>query len=113
MDRAKLSKFEAALARALDADTMMRMARTSGFCQRMRSVTAQELAVAVIAAMATQSTQTIADVQRMLTSEEDDVRAARLEAFPAPPARAETSERSEPTRAQGQAHGHAGGQHPS
>lgn len=68
MDRAKLSKFEAALARALDADTMMRMARTSGFCQRMRSVTPQELAVAVIAAMATQSTQTIADVQRMFNA---------------------------------------------
>lgn len=64
MDRAQLSKIGAALARALDADTMMRMTRTSGFCQRMRSVTPQELVVAVIAAMATQSTETIADVQR-------------------------------------------------
>lgn len=64
MDRDQLSKIGTALARALDADTMMRIARTSGFCQRMRSVTPQELVVAVIAAMATQSTETIADVQR-------------------------------------------------
>jgi hypothetical protein len=64
VDRAQLSKIGAALARALNADTMMRMARASGLCQRMRSVTPQELVVAVIAAMATQSTETIADVQR-------------------------------------------------
>lgn len=64
MDRAQLSKIGAALARALDADTIMRMARTSGFCQRMRTVTPQELVVAVIAAMATQNTETIADIQR-------------------------------------------------
>ncbi|MGZ9275453.1 MAG: IS4 family transposase, partial [Nitrospira sp.] len=64
VDKAQLSKIGAALARALDADTMMRMARTSGFCQRMRSVTPRELVVSVIAAMATQSTETIADVQR-------------------------------------------------
>jgi hypothetical protein len=37
--KGQLSKIGAALARALDADTMMRMERTSGFCQRMRSVT--------------------------------------------------------------------------
>jgi len=64
MDRAQLSKIGASLARALDADTLMRMARSSGFCQRMRSVTPQELVVAVIAAMATQNTETIADIQR-------------------------------------------------
>ena len=64
VDRAQLSKIGAALAGALNADMMMRMARASGLCQRMRSVTPQELVVAVIAAMATQSTETIADVQR-------------------------------------------------
>jgi hypothetical protein len=64
VDKAQLSEIGAALARALDADTMMRMARTSGFCQRMRWVTPRELVVSVIAAMATQSTETIADVQR-------------------------------------------------
>ena len=64
VDRAQLSKIGAALTRALDADTMMSMARASGFCQRMRSVTPQELVVAVIAAMAAQNTETIADVQR-------------------------------------------------
>lgn len=64
MDKAQLSKVGAALARSVNAGAIMRMARSSGFCQRMRSVTPQELAVAVIAAMATQSTETIADVQR-------------------------------------------------
>jgi hypothetical protein len=64
MDKAQLSKIGAALARAMDAGTMMRLARASGFCERMRSVAPQELAVAVIAAMATQNTETIADVQR-------------------------------------------------
>lgn len=64
MDKTQLSKISTAFARALDAKALMRMARTSGFCQRMRSVTPQELAVAVIAAMATQSTKTIADIQR-------------------------------------------------
>jgi hypothetical protein len=64
VDKAQLSKIRAALARAMDAGTMMRMARGSGFCERMRSVSPQELVVAVIAAMAAQSTETIADVQR-------------------------------------------------
>jgi hypothetical protein len=64
MDKAQLSKIGAALARAMDPATMMRLARASGFCQRMRSVSPQQLVVAVIAAMATQSTETIADVQR-------------------------------------------------
>ena len=68
MDGTQLSKIGAALARALDADTMMRMARVGGFCQRMRTVSPQELVVAVIASMATQSTETIADVQRMFNS---------------------------------------------
>jgi hypothetical protein len=49
-----LCKVGAALARALDADTMMQMARACGFCQRMRSVAPREWVVAVIAAMATQ-----------------------------------------------------------
>jgi hypothetical protein len=64
VDKAELSKVGAALARALDADTMMQMARACGFCQRMRSVAPRELVVAVIAAMATQHTETTADVQR-------------------------------------------------
>lgn len=64
MDKAQLSKIGAALARAMDAGAMMRIARSSGFCRRMRSVTPQQLAVAVISAMATQNTETIADVQR-------------------------------------------------
>ena len=64
MDKAQLSKIDAALTRAMDAGAMMRLARASGFCERMRSVAPQELAVAVIAAMATQNTETIADVQR-------------------------------------------------
>jgi hypothetical protein len=64
VDKTQLSKIGAELARAMDAATMMRLARASGFCQRMRSVSPQQLVVAVIAAMATQTTETIADVQR-------------------------------------------------
>jgi hypothetical protein len=65
VDGRHLSRINKALTRALNADAMMRMARASGFCQRMRTVPPHELAVAVIAAMATRSTETIADVQRM------------------------------------------------
>jgi hypothetical protein len=42
----------------------MRLARKSGFCQRMRVVPPHEVVIAVITAMATQNTETIADVQR-------------------------------------------------
>jgi hypothetical protein len=68
VDGTELSKIGAALARALDADTMMRLARVSGFCERMRTVSPRDLVVSVIAAMATQSTETIADVERTFNS---------------------------------------------
>jgi hypothetical protein len=64
VDKTLLCKVGAALAGALDADTMMQMAKACGFCQRMRSVAPRELVVAVFAAMATRHTETIVDVQR-------------------------------------------------
>jgi len=64
----QLSKIRIALERAMSSDTMMRMAKGSGFCERLRSVQPQEVALAVIAAMATRTTETIADIQRLFNA---------------------------------------------
>lgn len=64
MDERNLSRVQSELTQAMDPEALMRLARSSGFCQRMRSVFPHEVAVAVIACMATQKTETIADVLR-------------------------------------------------
>lgn len=64
MNEDVLTKIRAAFTRAIDPETLMRLARDSGFCQRMRVVPPHEVVIAVITAMATQTTETIADVQR-------------------------------------------------
>ena len=68
MDEQYLIKVQSALARALDPATLMRLARSSGFCQRMRSVSPHEVVVALVAAMATRTTETIADVVRVFNT---------------------------------------------
>jgi len=62
------SRVQSALLRAMEPSTIMRLARQSGFCQRMRSVSPHEVVVALIAAMATRSTETIADVVRIFNT---------------------------------------------
>lgn len=64
MNEDELTKVRAALTQAIDADCLMRLARASGFLQRLRVITPQQLVVSVIAAMASRTTETIADVQR-------------------------------------------------
>ena len=65
MDEQQLSRTQTALARALNPATLMELARHSGFCQRMRLVSSHELVVALVASMATQTTETIADIVRI------------------------------------------------
>jgi hypothetical protein len=52
----------------LDPAAIMSLARSSGFCQRMRSVSPHEVVVALVAAMATRTTETIADVVRVFNT---------------------------------------------
>ena len=65
MDERQLRRTQSELTQAMDPALLMRLARSSGFCQRMRSVFPHEVAASVIACMATQKTETIADVHRV------------------------------------------------
>ena len=68
MDERYLSRVQKTLKRALDPTTLMALARSSGFCQRMRSVAPHEMVVALLAAMGSRSTETIADVVRVFNT---------------------------------------------
>jgi hypothetical protein len=64
VDDSNLISIGAAFGRAMNSVTLTGLARDSKFCERMRTVSPHEVVVGVIAAMATQSTQSIADIQR-------------------------------------------------
>lgn len=68
MDARHLSRAQFALTQAMDPTALMRLARSSGFCRRMRSIFPHEVAVAVVTCMATQKTETIADVLRVFNA---------------------------------------------
>ena len=68
MDKRNLARALRELTAALEPEALMRLARSSGFCQRLRTVFPHEVAVALIASMATQKTETIADVQRVFNT---------------------------------------------
>ena len=65
MDERNLDRSQRDLTRAQDPNSPMQLARSSGFCQRLRSVFPHEAAVALITSMATQKTETIAGVLRV------------------------------------------------
>ena len=68
MDERNLARAQRELTAALEPEALMRLARSSGFCERMRTVFPHEVAVALIASMATQKTETIADVLRVFNT---------------------------------------------
>ena len=68
MNERKLSRLQSALTRALDPSTIMELARSTGFCQRLRTIYPHEVVVALVAAMGTRSTETIADVVRVFNT---------------------------------------------
>ncbi len=68
MNEQHISRVQSALTRAMSASKIMALARSTGFCERMRSVAPHEVVVALIAAMATRSTRTIADVVRVFNT---------------------------------------------
>lgn len=63
-----LSRVQSALNRAMDPSAILAIARSTGFCQRLRSVAPHEVVVALVAAMATRTTETIADIVRVFNT---------------------------------------------
>ena len=68
MHEGHLSRVQSALSRAMSPSAILAIGRSTGFCQRMRSIHPQEVVVALVAAMATRTTETIADVVRIFNA---------------------------------------------